>query len=53
MLDVSDDGARIKLVAAEELPEEFLLSLSRDGKVRRRCELRWRKNDTLGVRFRK
>ena len=50
-LDVSSGGAKIKLMVSEELPDAFLLSLSRDGKVRRHCELRWREGDIVGVRF--
>jgi hypothetical protein len=50
-LDISESGAKIMLSAADEVPPEFLLSLSRDGRVRRRCQLKWRDGDRIGVRF--
>jgi hypothetical protein len=33
------------------LPAELVLSLAKDGKVRRHCELVWRKDNEVGVRF--
>jgi hypothetical protein len=50
-LDISETGAKLKWAAEGELPPEFLLSLSRNGKVRRRCHLKWREPDKIGVRF--
>jgi hypothetical protein len=50
-LDISETGAKIMLPAVDEIPAEFLLSLSRDGRVRRRCQLKWRDGDKIGVRF--
>jgi hypothetical protein len=49
--DISTGGARFSHTLAEELPAEFLLSFSRDGRVRRRCEVRWRAEKEVGVRF--
>ena len=54
--DVSDMGARLRLLVskdepAKEVPAEFILSLSRDGKVFRRCALKWNRNDEVGVLF--
>jgi len=49
--DISTGGARLAHAPSNEIPTEFLLSFSRDGKVRRRCELRWRNEKELGVRF--
>jgi hypothetical protein len=51
MRDVSAGGARFVHAIADELPGELLLSLSKDGRVRRHCELVWRKDDEVGVRF--
>ena len=51
MKDVSTGGARLAHSLSDKLPAEFLLSLSRDGKVRRRCEVRWRQENQVGVRF--
>jgi hypothetical protein len=49
--DISVGGARLVHSFAEEPPAEFLLSLSRDGKVRRRCQIAWRNENQIGVRF--
>lgn len=49
--DISTGGARFSHKLSEELPAEFLLSFSRDGRVRRRCEVRWRTEKEVGVRF--
>jgi PilZ domain len=49
--DISTGGARVVHALSDEIPGEILLALSRDGKVRRRCEVRWRKEKELGVRF--
>ena len=48
--DMSNTGARILIDPAIELPEEFLLLLSRN--VTRRCKLVWRKDREAGVLFR-
>jgi hypothetical protein len=50
-LDISETGAKLKWTCPADIPPEFLLSLSRNGKVRRRCHLRWREADKIGVRF--
>jgi PilZ domain len=52
MRDISAGGARLTVLPANELPDELLLSLSRDGKVRRHCSLVWRNEEEIGVRFR-
>jgi hypothetical protein len=49
--DISTGGARLAHALADEIPAEFFISFSRDGKVRRRCEVRWSKDKELGVRF--
>jgi hypothetical protein len=49
--DVSETGARLELDAPGELPKEFWLLLSRDGKVRRRCEVVWQSGDQVGARY--
>jgi hypothetical protein len=36
---------------AEELPGEFVLSLSRNAQVRRHCQLVWQAMKHVGVRF--
>jgi hypothetical protein len=48
--DISAGGARLRH-SIGELPDDLLLSLSRDGCVRRRCRIAWRGQDEMGVRF--
>ena len=51
MKDVSRGGAKLAHSIAGDLPNEFLLALSKDGAVRRRCRVAWRTENQLGVRF--
>ena len=51
MRDMSATGARMADLPQDEIPKDFLLSLSRDGKVRRKCKVVWRKDDQIGVLF--
>jgi hypothetical protein len=48
---VSETGARLELESPGDLPEEFWLLLSRDGKVRRRCEVVWQTGEQVGARY--
>jgi hypothetical protein len=49
--DISRTGAGLKLDQDVPLPSSFLLSLTRDGNVRRSCELVWQLSVVAGVRF--
>jgi len=49
--DVSDGGANLRLPVAEDLPDEFVLLLTRDGSRNRRCRIVWRNAQQVGVRF--
>jgi hypothetical protein len=49
--DVSETGARLELELGADLPNEFWLLLSSDGKVRRRCKVMWQTGDQVGVRY--
>jgi hypothetical protein len=49
--DISKTGAQLIHEIKDELPDEFLLSMSRDGRVKRSCKVAWRKDDRLGVTF--
>jgi PilZ domain len=51
MRDVSSTGAKLMHEIEDEMPERFLLSFSRDGKVRRHCQVVWKKEKEIGVRF--
>jgi len=52
MEDVSDTGARLKLLAADApVPNQFVLRLSlRDAKGKS-CVLRWRRGNSAGVQY--
>ena len=49
--DISATGARIVLQSACELPERFILLLTRGGEARRHCRLVWRDGLAAGVEF--
>jgi hypothetical protein len=51
IVDLSDAGARLKLDPKIQLPSEFILVLSRDGRLNRRCRSVWRDDDIVGVKF--
>jgi PilZ domain len=51
MKDISTGGARLAHSIVAELPDQLLLLLSKDGAVRRRCQVAWRAENQLGVRF--
>jgi PilZ domain-containing protein len=51
IVDVSSTGAMLVLPQPVALPEAFLLVLSRNGDVRRQCELSWIKEKRVGIRF--
>jgi hypothetical protein len=49
--DISETGARIVLATECNLPERFILLLTRKGEARRHCRLVWRNGLTAGVEF--
>ncbi len=51
MLDVSASGAKLQRATADPLPPQFVLVLSRDGRLRRQCMVVWQSGKTVGVRF--
>jgi PilZ domain-containing protein len=52
LLDVSESGAKLKRSAQiATLPAHFILVLSRDGQLRRYCQVAWQSGATIGVRF--
>ncbi len=51
VIDVSEGGARIAVLASDMVPDEFLLRLSASSDVSRRCKVVWRKEDEVGVTF--
>jgi len=53
VLDVSQTGARLGVVQAAELPQDFILALSMQGNATRLCRVVWTTNSEIGVRFEK
>ena len=56
LIDISDAGARFKILAAKdsagiELPQQFILAISKSGNVFRRCQLIWTSEGEAGVQF--
>ncbi len=49
--NVSVSGAQLELHREIALPKTFLLALSGNGQVRRRCNIVWQFSTVLGVRF--
>ena len=49
--DVSQGGARVAVLAADMVPDEFLLAFSPKSDVTRKCKVAWRKDDEVGVTF--
>lgn len=52
VLDMSREGARLFLeTPVKDVPAEFVLRLSRNGKIERDCQLVWRQQNEIGVHF--
>jgi hypothetical protein len=51
IVDVSDSGARLQLEDENDLPDHFVLNLTKSGKARRHCKLVWRNGLFMGVQF--
>ena len=51
IVDISDHGARLLVPNSQAAPERFTLLISQDGRVYRHCEVVWRSDGQLGVRF--
>jgi hypothetical protein len=51
IVDVSASGAQLSLNPEISIPREFFLSFTGNGRVYRPCELIWRTDEKLGVRF--
>jgi hypothetical protein len=51
VLDVSEDGARIMVSSPAKLPKEFWLVLSKDTTRRRHCQMVWRSDTEVGLKY--
>jgi methyl-accepting chemotaxis protein len=49
--DVSETGARVATKAPDQVPEQFILRLTKDGATRRLCKVVWRSDREVGVSF--
>jgi hypothetical protein len=49
--DVSETGARVATDSPDQLPDEFILRLTKDGATRRLCKVVWRTEREAGVSF--
>ena len=49
--NLSDSGAKFFISATRELPKEFVLRLTLNGSVARRCRVAWRKDREVGIAF--
>jgi hypothetical protein len=49
--NMSDTGAKLVLRAPREFPNEFILLISKDGRVARKCRVAWTSNNEIGVAF--
>ena len=51
VLDVSQTGAKLAVAQASDLPKDFVLALSMDGKATRQCHVMWATDSEIGVVF--
>ncbi len=51
IIDMHDDGAQLRVKDAARLPARFNLTFSRSTRTGQRCEVRWRKGQSVGVKF--
>ena len=51
LCDASQEGALLAVVEPDSVPDEFILTLSSDGAVRRRCRVAWRTENQICVEF--
>jgi hypothetical protein len=51
VVNVSAGGAKVALDQPMTLPESFVLALTLNGKVARRCRMVWQSSSGLGVEF--
>src|SRR4051794_28528141 len=49
--NLSETGAKLVFRATKRLPDYFILRLSSDGRVARKCRLAWQSGNKSGVEF--
>jgi hypothetical protein len=50
LADISESGVRLTVAPSVDLPDEFILMLSKNG-VRRHCRVVWRAERKIGIEF--
>lgn len=51
VVDMSDKGARLTVDQSDRLPKHFNLTFSRGSRSGFRCEVRWKRGRSIGVKF--
>jgi hypothetical protein len=51
IVNVSATGAKLTLQNPKNVPDSFVLLLAKKGGVRRQCDVAWRSDSSIGVRF--
>jgi hypothetical protein len=51
VLDLSASGAKLVVDDTSSIPNKMRLAFTRDARTGRTCEVVWRRDKTLGVRF--
>lgn len=51
VVNIAATGAKLALQDSADVPDIFVLLLSKNGEVRRQCEVMWRTADSIGVQF--
>jgi hypothetical protein len=51
VIDISESGAQLEFFATQDIPDKFSLSIGGHRGVKRQCDVVWRSNDRLGVKF--
>jgi hypothetical protein len=51
VIDISSEGARIRIDDHARLPSKFRLTFSRSTREGLHCDLRWRQGQSVGVKF--
>jgi hypothetical protein len=53
VLNISESGAKLKVIDNANIPDQFVLLFSKNGSPRRTCRVSWRTSDEIGVQFEK
>jgi hypothetical protein len=51
LTDASDSGGKIAFPNIDKVPDKFILLLTENGTAARKCEVVWRKDNEIGLKF--